>query len=1165
MGNIIDFKKVVIPSNCPDFLNKSLPNNYHEQSKIFHPNNNKDCVAEATILMQQLQHERDECKKKGFNGGSYGSSGSLDDENPFDKINFINNNASKIKRLSNEKEYFKLFRYGVNKLNKPNSTDNPTLSLSLFIDDYKKTPEGLKGWFKRYPSTQLRSIIDFNWRFPSGSVRVYLDYYMLEYFKTINPYPIDLSDPEPVYFEDEDGELIKLFKKFNNYIKTVSKDITFVNAYEQFLFYYISASKIYNTNNEPVEMIQLNKEADIFVYKFGGPFIEVIDGDTYHISKGYIGQIVRYICLRQCDYDYKGTTIRRNKHYVWRDGHTNMPGKNDGEIIKAFNESVKNSKIKTLNLIPDNYYYRAPWHSYVTCPTDQSKIKRSAIAGVVQMTNFTEENCFFSKDILYYTTIGMAFLLDDKNEVSLKDHRPYQCHGKLLKDYDYGIEEYIFDGFFLIKEFTKRNIYFPDRFLWYVYRFDIEPKVINNDNKIENLLLKCYVILANYLCHNKQLKEQFTFYDFVRAVEHLRNNPPSDSKEKEILSLILSIYPTKYFMQPTIFIQNWFELWNGIKPESERINDIARILKDKWPIYMKDIKTITLTELETIGITCKSPIINSNIEWCANPYLTSTNKCPDNTIFSGFYSDPNNALQYGIFRNPKELRELVNLIDRRAIKTYNELLPPPKFNISKDTYTGNDSLGPMPSSSSSGPAPSSSSSGPAPSSSSSGPSAPSGPSTSSSGPSAPSGSSTSSSGPSAPSGPASSIIKVLSWNISWGAMTGNPADKSAAPLPQTCSKSITKGLNQCVWNVIELIDESAKRTPYDFVALQEAARWEDIYNNSKELRRMGGYVHHIEKPSELVTFYDINKYNLIAVKRGDIVNGKSRARPYHILYLNSKINGEFYIFINLHNGHRNDKKYLEGVLSTAIDKLNKPSSPQFKNVQTDTNFIDIKWNESKYNLIVAGDFNDHGNYNYWQGLQPFVGSKFSKINGLVVRSIVQPPFTCCSTERKDKTNDRMYGDYILFNDTLKVKRNNYIPKEFEYDSSIRPTSDHLPVAIELLTTESSTKVPGSAIRCPARNIDAMGNITGYKKVVKPSNCADFMNKTKPDSYAQQAKTFHPMMNFDCQTEAAPLYKELQEERDKCKAQGFIGGSLQDDKYYEKYLKYKSKYLNYKDK
>jgi hypothetical protein len=71
-------------------------------------------------------------------------------------------------------------------------------------------------------------------------------------------------------------------------------------------------------------------------------------------------------------------------------------------------------------------------------------------------------------------------------------------------------------------------------------------------------------------------------------------------------------------------------------------------------------------------------------------------------------------------------------------------------------------------------------------------------------------------------------IRVLTWNISFGAMTGLDIDKTSIPLPQKCREKgefvLEKDINytQCLNNVVDTIDTSSDSKPYDFVALQEA-------------------------------------------------------------------------------------------------------------------------------------------------------------------------------------------------------------------------------------------------------------------------------------------------------------------------------------------------------
>lgn len=89
-------------------------------------------------------------------------------------------------------------------------------------------------------------------------------------------------------------------------------------------------------------------------------------------------------------------------------------------------------------------------------------------------------------------------------------------------------------------------------------------------------------------------------------------------------------------------------------------------------------------------------------------------------------------------------------------------------------------------------------------------------------------------------------IRVLTWNISFGAMMGSDLDVGSLPLPQVCRekgefKFDKTGITytQCLNNVVQTIDTSALDEPYDFVALQEASNCDIIFSKSTELQRMG--------------------------------------------------------------------------------------------------------------------------------------------------------------------------------------------------------------------------------------------------------------------------------------------------------------------------------------
>jgi endonuclease/exonuclease/phosphatase family metal-dependent hydrolase len=338
-------------------------------------------------------------------------------------------------------------------------------------------------------------------------------------------------------------------------------------------------------------------------------------------------------------------------------------------------------------------------------------------------------------------------------------------------------------------------------------------------------------------------------------------------------------------------------------------------------------------------------------------------------------------------------------------------------------------------------------------------------------------------------------IIVLSWNILWMAMKGFHRDEltkeemaNGQSLPgrlderefgRSCGKPNEDGLNICATNVKNTIDELAEE--YDFVALQEASKWDKIREKSSKLKVMG-YLNYQINNTNLVTFYNKNKYKLIAFKTDfiSIIIDKDReiynSRPYHILYLQHKVSKEFYIFINLHlfQGSELNKERLEIELSKNMNAFfeidgNKEHITELFNIEVTKETINnaqahfqekrtkdkktkpfsIAWTEEKYNIIVAGDFNDANRKKFWNGFKPFKMTSIESLKDLEVKLKEKPPPTCCALNfKKPSTNNyELIGDYILVNSTLNVKKI-YAP------TLTIPTSDHLPVIIHLSPTYS---------------------------------------------------------------------------------------------------------------
>ena len=270
-------------------------------------------------------------------------------------------------------------------------------------------------------------------------------------------------------------------------------------------------------------------------------------------------------------------------------------------------------------------------------------------------------------------------------------------------------------------------------------------------------------------------------------------------------------------------------------------------------------------------------------------------------------------------------------------------------------------------------------------------------------------------------------INILTWNVSWGSMTKNTADITAKYLAGYCRNISDNKTSKCLENVSQFIDDSGKRNKYDFIALQEATNWELIKKNSKVLSKMG-YIHHKNTNEDLITFYDETKYKLIDFSK------KMVGKNYQILFFYGLLDSNYYIFINLHIGHRVPVEDVEKTISKNIDV-------NFKKINKDI----------KFNVIVTGDFNDHGHSDYWKGLKPFKYTKFTNLKNIIV-SCPEPPLTCCvgrTSIRKGNNEDTMYGDYTLVNEELKFVKPNYIPRNFIKNARIFPSSDHLPVSASL--------------------------------------------------------------------------------------------------------------------
>jgi len=578
----------------------------------------------------------------------------------FDKQAEINN--KNVIAIENQKDYFELYRYGINELKKPNDNDNITFSISLFkpnTNQLKIGTDEAANWITRYFKNHLKQILLINFFFPEANYRTYLDYYMLAFFESLSGDDDRLKLNKYInnfdHIDYENYEIDNINKIFN-YFLIINKEFenkNFENGLARILFYYDIACKIIISNGNPY--LNKTRTGDFFVYKFKGPFLENIGTELEgHITNGYIGQGIRYISTIQQKYEWNGSIIKRPTYLVWRDAHTNSLAYNDFEWISKLYKICKEKKNK-LFFIPSSIDYVSGWHDLSICKVNNTKKFRSAIAGIVQFINFTEDEYFIPFDI-YKKSIGMMFLLNKNNELPIKIHRPWGYAGHMnawKKEYEYGIEEYCFASFFNLDYFMKNSIFYNHHFITRIYSIFSKNDILAN---VEFLLFK-FLVDNNII--NKTYK--CSRFDFIREIEKLRNNRLYENNKE--LNLLLLIYPNKYFFNETIFSidENTYNYTNTDKKSyEERINDFKPIENMK----------LTLENLSKININCSSIIINNAIEWCVEPYIYSQyNNCIIDENLLGFYYNKQSELDdICILRNPDDLIHVINTLEKNKLK-----------------------------------------------------------------------------------------------------------------------------------------------------------------------------------------------------------------------------------------------------------------------------------------------------------------------------------------------------------------------------------------------------------------------------------------------------------------------------------------------------------------
>jgi hypothetical protein len=578
-------------------------------------------------------------------------------------------NPLNITSLECNNEYLKIFRYGYGKLNKPNDDNNgPTLSQSLFIpNNIIFTNKGsLFNWVTKYLINQLMLAIVFTYYFPNGNYRIYFDYYLFEKIKEyddkqlFNNFIITKYTETDImglfskylfrykdYENDKSEKVNEILKCYYEKIKE-SEEYKFNNSLERVLYFFDIACRSCFTDG--VYSLR-DKTGDFFVYKLSGPYEEFVnDYDKTvngHINNGYIGQLIRFISLKQTDYTYNNEPIKRPKVVIFRDAHATNIAFNDTQWINQFMNTGTNYYVlggggANSNTSNTSNTYSRWWHNYTHCSNTNYNLKKSFFAGYCNFINKTESKSIID-DNEWINTLGMGFILNSNNEPQ-------------LEDFSYGIDEYLLTNFLINKESKNKTIILP-----IVLEIIFRGQIIDQySNKFDTLM--------NYIHENKYINNtnDLSIYDLIREIEKLRDGTYSVKKEDyDKINILLSLIPTKYSLFMTMFSDYNFDNY-------------------KYRYFITNEKS----RLHESDITCKNNLLFSPFEWCFDSYNESKDKpnCSPANFYSGFYKENPPSLNIGILRQPSDLEITVKALEENKFK--NKLnISDYKPKVERDTFS----------------------------------------------------------------------------------------------------------------------------------------------------------------------------------------------------------------------------------------------------------------------------------------------------------------------------------------------------------------------------------------------------------------------------------------------------------------------------------------------
>ena len=586
------------------------------------------------------------------------------------RYEYFNSKKDKFQVISNQKKYFKLYKYIFNNSQlEIFNEDEPLLSISLFVksDIMKDKQKFINDWIDKYFYNQIRLLLAFKLQFPRGNVRCYFDKFLMDYLKTM-PMDTNFFKFSELNLKNIENSTKENFDKANKYFISFLSvidnllQIQSLSVIQKFLISYYFAGQSQMSSNGDCTTNNTSW-CEFLIYEFADPFI---DHKTQSlVSNGFVGSCIRFLPMLQEDYTYKSTLIKRPRHVVVRDGHANSVGAYDAEYIRNLNNISKQKQLKSA-LVPVNFMYERAHMDDVICGDEQLRL--APIAGELQFCNFSIDSTIFN-DLEIVKLCAASFIISSDDKIKIYNHLATQDK----QYYNYGIDEYLLSILYQDPEFNKYCIYFQD--IWIEQLIDEQFKYILYKNTTYlNPIQLAFAVILHYLISSYMINDQEENWRVViRKVETLRN------KHTLLSSAEFNEYASVMNMNPTDLI-NAFGVALSIIPNVYHLRDFLYMTAYGMGCSEKTNVIETINKIVDVYMTENNKVLSQNdaikdiilklkhycnvlkikINWCVKPQYI-----PDSTINTcdrkhhGFYDVTLSENDF-ILRKPEDIPTIID-------------------------------------------------------------------------------------------------------------------------------------------------------------------------------------------------------------------------------------------------------------------------------------------------------------------------------------------------------------------------------------------------------------------------------------------------------------------------------------------------------------------------